>query len=397
MLREHSNLSTQSPATPAGDQPVGALATPLADAFLSQVVNAVQNPVFVKDEQLRFVFFNDAFCALLGRTRDTLVGFTDQDVVPPEQAAIFQAIDRRVLATSAPHVNEEKLTNAEGVEYWLVTRKSVVDVPGGGRYVVGVISDITDRKMIEKDLLAAKVEAEDANRAKSQFLANMSHELRTPLNAVIGFAEIIKNEMLGAINDARYRDYAADIHRSGVHLLQLINDILDLTKVEAGKYELREEVCDLAKAVSDAARLMRELAADSGLVLEIHAPDNLPFLFADERCLRQIVVNFLSNAVKFTPKGGRIDVSVRLDGDGALVVSVADTGIGMKPEDIPRALSPFRQLEHSLGRRYEGTGLGLPLVKALLDLHQGSLHIESELGRGTTAIARFPTHRSVSR
>jgi PAS domain S-box-containing protein len=397
MLRERFEPAAHSPANPTGEQAVGAPAAPPADEFLSQVVNAVQNPVFVKDQQFRFVFFNDAFCALLGRARDALIGLTDHDVVPAEQAAIFQAIDRQILASGAPHVNEEKLTNAEGVEYWLVTRKSVFEVPDGRRYVVGVISDITDRKRIEKDLLAAKLDAEDANRAKSQFLANMSHELRTPLNAVIGFAEIIKNEMLGAINHQRYRDYAGDIHRSGVHLLQLINDILDLTKVEAGKYELREVVCDLAKAGADAARLMRDLAADSGLILETHAPDDLPFLFADERCLRQIVVNFLSNAVKFTPKGGRIDVRVRLDPDGALAIVVADTGIGMKPEDIPRALSPFRQLEHSLGRKYEGTGLGLPLVKALLDLHQGTLHIESEPGAGTTAIARFPASRTVSR
>jgi signal transduction histidine kinase len=326
-----------------------------------------------------------------------LIGRTDYDVVPADQAAIFQGIDAQVLASGAPYENEEMLTSADGSEYWLVTRKSIFEVPGRGRYVVGVISDITLRKRIEKDLLAAKLLAEDANRAKSQFLANMSHELRTPLNAVIGFSEIIKNEMLGAINDPRYREYAEDIHRSGAHLLQLINDILDLTKVEAGKYELQEEVCDVAKAISDAIRLMRDLATNGGLTLQNLVSPDLPFLFADERCLRQMVVNFLSNAVKFTPKGGRIDVGARLDADGALVISVTDTGIGMKPDDIPRALSPFRQLENSLGRRYEGTGLGLPLVKALLDLHQGSLAIASELGAGTTASACFPAHRTVRR
>ena len=367
------------------------------DEFLSQVVNAVQNPVFVKGQDFRFVFFNDAFCALLGRSRDDLIGRTDYDVVPADQAAIFQGIDAQVLASGAPYENEEMLTSADGFEYWLVTRKSIFEVPGRGRYVVGVISDITERKRIEKDLFAAKVLAEDANRAKSQFLANMSHELRTPLNAVIGFSEIIKNEMLGTINDPRYREYAEDIHRSGAHLLQLINDILDLTKVEAGKYELQEEVCDVAKAISDAIRLMRDLATGNGLILQNLVPDDLPFLFADERCLRQMVVNFLSNAVKFTPKGGRIDVGARLDGDGALVISVTDTGIGMRPDDIPRALSPFRQLENSLGRRYEGTGLGLPLVKALLDLHQGTLAIDSALGAGTTAGACFPAQRTVHR
>jgi len=367
------------------------------DEFLLQVVNSVQSPIFVKDEQLRFAFFNEAFCTLLGRTRDELIGLSDYDVVPPEQAAFFQDIDRKVLASGAPYESEEMLTSADGVEHWLFTRKSVFAVQGGARYVVGVISDITDRKRIEKDLVAAKVQAEDANRAKSQFLANMSHELRTPLNAVIGFAEIIKKELLGAINESRYREYAEDIHRSGVHLLQLINDILDMTKVEAGKYELREDVCDLAKVVGDAVGLVSNLAIQNGLDLRGTVPPDLPFLFADERCVRQVVLNFLSNAVKFTPTGGHVEVGARLESDGTIVISVTDTGIGMAKDDIPRALSPIHQLESSHGRKYEGTGLGLPLVKSLLDLHQASLHLESAVGVGTTASARFPAQRTIHR
>ncbi len=178
-----------APPPPAALQlAAGAPVAAPTEEFLLQFVNAIQNPVFVKDEQLRFVFFNDAFCTLLGRSREALVGRTDYDVVPAEQAAQFQKIDGKVLASGAPHENEEMLTGPDGIEYRLVTRKSVFDVTGLGRFVVGVISDVTERKRIEKDLVAAKVLAEDANRTKSQFLANMSHELRTPLNAVIGFA-----------------------------------------------------------------------------------------------------------------------------------------------------------------------------------------------------------------
>jgi PAS domain S-box-containing protein len=365
--------------------------------FLSQVVNAIQNPVFVKDEQFRFVYVNDAFGALLGRSPAELIGRTDYDVVPPDQAAFFQSIDAKVLANGEPHETEESLSRPGGAEYWILTRKSILEVPGGDRYVVGVISDITQRKRMENDLRAAMVQAEEANRAKSQFLANMSHELRTPLNAVIGFSEIIKDERFGALGEVRYRDYAEDIHRSGVHLLQLINDILDLTKIEAGKHEVHAAPCDLARAIAEGVRLVRDLANHNGLTLRHSPEDGLPLLLADERALRQVIVNLLSNAVKFTPRGGGIDIGARLQDDGALAIRVTDTGIGMAPDDIPLALSPFRQLENSWGRKYEGTGLGLPLVKALLELHGATLQIESELGKGTTVIARFPAHRTIGR
>jgi PAS domain S-box-containing protein len=368
-----------------------------ADEFLLQIVNSIQSPVFVKDEQLRFVFLNEAFCKLLGRRHDALLGLTDYDVVPQQQAAVFQAVDRKVLATGAPHESEEMLTSADGAEFWLFTRKSAVTVRSGERYVVGVISDITERKRMEKDLLAAKLRAEDANRAKSTFLANMSHELRTPLNAVIGFAEIIKKELLGAINEPRYREYADDIHSSGKHLLQLINDILDMTRVEAGTYQLREDVCDVAKVLADAAALVQNLAIQNELTVRMDVPDDIPLLFADERCVRQMVVNFLSNGIKFTPKGGDVVAQARFGPDGAIAIAVVDTGIGMAREDIPRALNPFRQLDGSHGRKYEGTGLGLSLTKAMLDLHGGTLRVESEVGAGTTVTAKFPPRRTIHR
>ena len=367
------------------------------DEFVLQVVNSVQSPVFVKDEQLRFVLTNEAFCKLVGRPDDSLIGLTDYDIVPREQAAFFQNIDRKVLATGAPHETEEMLTSADGAEYWLFTRKSMVKVASGERYLVGIISDITVRKRMEKDLVAAKLQAEDANRAKSMFLANMSHELRTPLNAVIGFAEIIKDELLGAINEPRYRDYAADIHNSGKHLLQLINDILDMTKVEAGTYELREDVCDVAKLVGDTVALVRNLALQNELTVRVDVPQDIPFLFADERGVRQVLVNVLSNAIKFTPKGGDVAVSARLEPDGMIALAVVDTGIGMAQDDIPQALTPFRQLEGSHGRKYEGTGLGLSLIKAMLDLHEGCLHVDSKLGAGTTVTAKFPPRRTIYR
>ena len=324
------------------------------DEFILQVVNSVQSPMFVKDEQLRFVLTNEAFNKLVGRPDNSLIGLTDYDIVPREQAAFFQEIDRKVLATGAPHETEEALTSAVGAEHWLFTRKSMVKVASGERYLVGIISDITERKRMEKDLVAAKLKAEDANRAKSMFLANMSHELRTPLNAVIGFAEIIKNELLGAINEPRYRDYAGDIHSSGKHLLQLINDILDMTKVEAGTYQLREDVCDVAKIVGDAIALVQNLAIQNELTVRVDVPQDIPFLFADERGVRQVLVNFLSNAIKFTPKGGE---SRSAPGWSRTTRSSRrrPTPASAWRKTISRTRrSPFRQLEGSLGRKYEG-------------------------------------------
>jgi PAS domain S-box-containing protein len=362
--------------------------------FLSHVFEAIQNPVFVKDQTFRFVFVNDAFCAFMHRERHELIGLTDFDVVPAEQARVFRDVDAAILAGSTTHENEEVISTPDGIEFVLVARKSVFELPGRGRYVVGVLSDITERKRMEVDLSKAKGEAESANRAKSQFLANMSHELRTPLNAIIGFSEIIKDQILGPASFEQYRGYAADIHQSGRHLLQLINDILDLTKVEAGKYELHEAECDLATTISEAARLMHGLAQRTGVTLCHPIEPDLPLLFADERAVRQIVVNLLSNAIKFTPAGGQVQIVAAVTPDAALLISVTDTGIGMASEDIPRALTPFVQLEDSWDRRYEGTGLGLPLVKALLAMHGGVLQIDSEKGAGTSVAARFPAERT---
>ncbi|GAB2178722.1 PAS domain-containing sensor histidine kinase [Dongia sp. agr-C8] len=363
--------------------------------FLLKIVGGIQNPVFVKDEDFRFVFVNPAFCQFMGRSEAELLGHTDFDVVSAEHARVFRDVDTKIFADGLPHENEEAIANAGGAEFWIVTRKSIFELSGAGRFIVGVITDITHRKRMELELWQAKVEAENANHAKSQFLANMSHELRTPLNAIIGFSEIIKDELFGSIEQTRYRAYAEDIHRSGGHLLQLINDILDLTKIDSGKYKLRETECDMQLAVSDVVRLMHDIVVRNGITLENKSVPRLPLLFADERAVRQIILNFLSNAAKFTPRGGRIEIAARQAPDGGLEISVADTGIGMAPEDIPRALSPFDQLEDSWDRRYEGTGLGLPLTNALLTLHEGKLEIVSAPGQGTTVTARFPAHRTL--
>jgi PAS domain S-box-containing protein len=262
--------------------------------------------------------------------------------------------------------------------------------------IVGVQTDITERKQVEDSMLAAKQEAELANRAKSEFLANISYELRTPLNAIIGFAEIIKNEILGAIGISGYREYAEDIHDSGQHLLKLINDILDMSKVQAGKDELREGTLDVTETIRSCVTLMSGRAHGAGLAIELDVPDILPPLYADGRKLKQILINLLSNAVKFSPGGGAITVRSRVDRNEGCFIEVSDPGIGIAPEDIPTALASFGQIANQTNRKYEGTGLGLPLCKAFIEMHDGSLELRSELGAGTRVTIRFPARRIVS-
>ena len=235
---------------------------------------------------------------------------------------------------------------------------------------------------------AAREIAENSNRMKSEFLANMSHELRTPLNAILGFSEVISQETFGP-GLPRYRDYARDIHGAGSHLLSLINDILDLSKAEAGKLELHPEDVDMNGLIHEAARLMRGRAAEQDLRLSIYlAP--LPVLMIDRLRVKQVLLNMLSNAIKFTPEGGQVTVEAECDGSGDIVICVRDTGIGIAADQLPQVFQPFQQIESAMSRKYQGTGLGLSLVKSLMELHGGSVRIESAPQKGTAIFITFP-------
>jgi signal transduction histidine kinase len=224
----------------------------------------------------------------------------------------------------------------------------------------------------------------------------MSHELRTPLNAIIGFSELIEGQAFGEIGNTRYREYAGDIRESGQHLLALINDILDLSKVESGSVEPKDEIFEVEKVLRSCVALVSERARNNGVDIEVNSLAASPLMLrADRRMFKQILSNLLSNAVKFTPAAGRITVAAHVDDRAGLAIEVRDTGIGMAEKDIPKALTRFGQVESHLDRKYEGTGLGLPLVKSLIELHGGLLDLRSELHRGTCATVVFPPERIV--
>jgi len=341
----------------------------------TRLVNAIENSaeaVILLDSEDRILLINSQVAAFF-----------------PDLASSF------TVGAQLPDAIHDALTRSTGEiclvdGRWLRLTRSVAD--DGSFVIMG--ADITLLKVRETLLQAAKEEAETANRSKSQFLANMSHELRTPLNAIIGFAEVIREAMMGPVS-VRYKDYAQDIFDSGQHLLNLVNDVLDLSKIEAGRFELDEDIVDVGQVISACTRLIHPRAGKANIDLVCETPVSLPFAHADERRLKQIILNLLSNAVKFTPAGGRVVVSACAQSTGEIRIAVGDTGIGMRSEDVPVALEPFRQLDGGMNRRYEGTGLGLPMVQRLVRLHGGELKIETAPGAGTTVSFTLPAERCV--
>ena len=341
------------------------------------------------DRSGRYLNVNDATCRQLGYSREELL-----------KLSVFDVAVQTDPQTWAGRWNLYREVGSQSFEGHRVTkdgRTFPVDITASHiqfddqEYLFTVARDATVRRHIESELRAARDLAETANRAKSDFLANMSHELRTPLNAIIGFSEVIGSALFGPL-DARYRDYAQDIHGSGHHLLRIINDLLDLSKVEAGRLELHDAPVPVGVLFETCRRMVGDRAAAAGISLDFALVDIE--VSVDELRLEQVLLNLVSNAVKFTPVGGRVTVSATLAPTGEVVISVADTGIGMAADDIPRALQPFGQIDNSLTRPQGGTGLGLPLAQRLVELHGGTLSIYSELGKGTTVTVVLPAERT---
>jgi signal transduction histidine kinase len=264
---------------------------------------------------------------------------------------------------------------------------------GSSDKFAAVLRDITHWKNVESELIAARRSAEAANAQKSDFLAKISHEIRTPLNAIIGFSEVMMGERFGPIGNERYRSYLHDIHVSGAHLLSLINDLLDLSKIEAGKVDLAFEAVPVNAAIQECVALMQPQANRERIIIRTSLANDVPNVVADPRSFRQIMLNLMSNAVKFTRAGGQVIVSSSLEASGEVVVRIRDTGIGMSEKDIETALKPFRQVAIQRDDREHGTGLGLPLTKALVEANRATFSIDSAVNQGTLVKITFPTTR----
>ncbi|HTH16882.1 MAG TPA: ATP-binding protein [Magnetospirillum sp.] len=397
--------------------------------LLRALMENVPDAIFFKDRTLHFTRVNPVQAALLGVSgSNEAVGHMLGDLLAPECAALVEEQERDIIERGEPVVDRvESVSDPSGATNWYSITKVPIRDHDQVVGLVGIARDITKRKQAEDYLRRAHDElqraveertrwlrqeirrrslaeeqartardvAEGASRAKTIFLANMSHELRTPLNAIIGFTELAET-LMNERELERFGGYLSNITESAHHLLRVINDILDVSRIEVGKVTLREEDVDVIEVVQAALRLAGHVAGAKKQTLAFSIADNFPRVHADERLLKQTLLNIISNATKFTPEGGHVAVQATLE-DGAIIITVKDDGVGIAPQDIPLVLQPFGQVENTMAPKHEGTGLGLPLAKGFMELHGGMLALKSEPGKGTKVTLTFPASRTVKK
>jgi cell cycle sensor histidine kinase DivJ len=338
----------------------------------------------------RIRFASPASIALLGRAPSEIEGLAPSALVHPDDLQILQAALMESAYFGRAGSAEVRLKHQDKSYVWAEIRcRPAAEIDGAPADIVAVTRDISERKVQERALVEARDAAMSASRAKTAFLANMSHELRTPLNAIIGFSEVMTREMFGPVGSPRYQEYSRLIHESGGHLLELINSVLDMSKIEAGKFELFEELFDLEEVTNAAVRFVKLQAEHSGVALSAVIAPGARRIFADKRAIKQILLNLLTNGVKFTPRGGQVRVTAQVDAQG-LEILVKDTGTGISKTDLEKLGRPFEQVEGAATRAREGTGLGLAMVKSLAAMHGGEAVLESALGEGTMVRVRLP-------
>ena len=362
--------------------------------LLTSLFDASGLGIIVTDRHGRIVRLNDAFVNEFGWTRDDLIGHEFIKLLPESDHDVATKMHKAFVERGYHGSHELKIRNKEGniIEGLLTTM--VIELSHKRRFMLSTVRDITERKKMVRKLRHAKQEADSANKAKSAFLANMSHELRTPLNAIIGFSELIRDETYGTLGHPKYAEYMNDIHFSARHLLDIINDVLDMSKIEAGKIELDEGTVSIPELFNSVERIMKDRALSAEVSMKFLFPEDFPCLLADQRLLRQILLNLLANSVKFSPSGSVIKITADIDASSkAISIYIADEGCGIPEDRIAVALEPFGQVSDPGQYQGQGTGLGLPLAKAMMGLHNGKLDIQSAINKGTTITLDFPSSR----
>lgn len=362
--------------------------------LLTSIFDVSEVGILVTDHNRRIVKVNDSFIRIYGWNRNDLIGLDFINILAADERELAQRNHEDFIRGGIRSSGEMKLSRKNGSIANVLFTTATLELSQKRRFQVTTIMDITLRKQMEYSLRIAKEQADAANHAKSAFLANMSHELRTPLNAIIGFSEMIIKETFGPLGHPKYGEYQSDIHMSARHLLEIINEVLDMSKIEAGKVELDEQEIDMHGLIQSVTRIMANRAFSSGLEINEIIAENLPYLYADPRLVRQILINLVTNAIKYSHRSGIIDIRAGLMADGAMELVVQDYGVGIPKERIKDAMEPFGQIhDPTRSSGQQGTGLGLPLTKAMAELHGGRLELESDTGAGTKITIRFPAGR----
>ncbi|MFK7839131.1 MAG: ATP-binding protein [Bdellovibrionales bacterium] len=369
-----------------------------AISLLTSIFEVSEIGIVVSDHNRRIVRVNDSFVRTYGWTRDELINADVVEFITPDERDLAYKNHDEFITKGVRSSGEMKLIRKDGSIANALYTTATIELSQKRRFQVTTVMDITLRKQMEVSLRLAKEQADTANRAKSAFLANMSHELRTPMNAIIGFSEMILKETFGPLGNEKYIEYIGDVHTSAGHLLEIINEVLDMSKIEAGRIELDEsEVCmsDLIKSVT---RMMDSRIFGRDLVLQQSIDPDLPYIFADQRLLRQVLINLVTNAVKFSNPGGQIYLSAEMLDNKIMQITIKDEGIGIAKDKLKEAMEPFGQVtDKAENTGQQGTGLGLPLAKAMIELHQGSIHLESDIGQGTIVVFRLPPGRIIQK
>ncbi|MGH1378409.1 MAG: PAS domain-containing sensor histidine kinase [Alphaproteobacteria bacterium] len=367
-----------------------------AISLLASIFEVSEVGIIVSDENGNIVRLNDSFVRTYGWSKDEIIGEPFTTLVTEDEKERTRANHKKFISVGVRSTGESKILRKDGGVANVLFTSATLKLSQNRKFLITTMMDITLRKQMEQSLRFAKDQADTANHAKSTFLANMSHELRTPLNAIIGFSELMKNETFGPVGNDKYKEYLGDIHMSAEHLLDIINEVLDMSKIEAGRIDLVEDDFDVHDMIISVSRMLSSRTFSSNMEIVRNISDDVLVVNADYRLIRQVVINLMSNAIKFSPQGSQIRVATKLVNDGDLEISIEDDGDGIAEEKIDTALEPFGQVNDTPDKRVvgqQGTGLGLPLAKAMVELHGGTFQLESEFGVGTVVKFTIPSVR----